>query len=504
MFRCALTKVAGLTWSLVVAVAAPALGAADGKSESGINKLIGTVPASTNTIVAVDVRAVMQSAYAQAWGWTADGGSKTGFVNPLSRLRGVDQMVAAARMNFATMDPTWETAVMQRSDPKESLPGAAVDKLGGKPTNRGTGGLLLVDLGDGTVAAVHDGDRQLAAQWIEQRTSAKPTGEASDYLRQAAAKTAAGTPIVVAFDLKDAVSAPEAIEMFMGDPPEALASISEGDAAELGKLFATLRGVTLAISADKEPRGEAIVQFGASAAKLGSNAKPVLLELLGRQGMAVTDFKNWEFNVSGDRVTASGPFSMNGVRRVLRTVRTPSQPAARAAKPKTDKPAVDPSNPAAASQKYYQAISEMIDELRPANELGETARWLIRDAKRIDALPILGVDPELVAWGGHVSMSLRDLASIQATGQRQTRAQTSQQNAPMPALVYDTWGGDDTGGAAAAQTKADWNNYNRQRRAAAESVKVTITEQSSGILKELLQSRNTIRVAMTQKHNAEF
>jgi len=201
---------------------------------------------------------------------------------------------------------------------------------------------------------------------------------------------------------------------------------------------------------------------------------------------------------------ASGPFSMNGVRRVLRTVRTPSQPAARAAKPKTDKPAVDASNPAAASQKYYMAIGEMIDELKPANELGETARWLIRDAKRIDALPILGVDPELVAWGGHVSMSLRDLASIQATGQRQTRAQTSQQNAPMPALVYDTWGGDDTGAAASAQTKADWNNYNRQRRAAAESVKVTITEQSSGILKELLQSRNAIRVAMTQKHNVEF
>ena len=74
----------------------------------------------------------------------------------------------------------------------------------------------------------------------------------------------------------------------------------------------------------------------------------------------------------------------------------------------------------------------------------------------------------------------------------------------MAALVYDSWGGDDTGAAAAAQTKSDWNNYNRQRRAAAESVKVTITEQSAAVAKELLQSRNAIRVAMTQKYNAEF
>ena len=179
--------------------------------------MIGIVPASTNTIVAVDVRAVLQSAYAQAWGWTEDGGSKSGFVNPLGRVKGVDRFVAAARMNFGTMDLTWETAVMQRTDAKQPLPGSAVDKLGGRPTNRGVSGLLLVDLGDGTVATIHDADRQLAAQWIEQRTGGNAGGgaKASDYLRQAAAKTAGGTPIVVAFDLKDVVSAPKRCRRFL-------------------------------------------------------------------------------------------------------------------------------------------------------------------------------------------------------------------------------------------------------------------------------------------------
>src|SRR5688500_20295152 len=96
MFRCALRKVAGLAWSLVVvvAVAAPALGAADGKADGGMDKLIGIVPATTNTIVAVAVRAVLQGPYAQACGGTEDGGPKSGFVNRLGRAKRVDRVVA--------------------------------------------------------------------------------------------------------------------------------------------------------------------------------------------------------------------------------------------------------------------------------------------------------------------------------------------------------------------------------------------------------------------------
>jgi hypothetical protein len=484
---------------LALAVAAPALGA---NAKGGIEKLTDTIPASTNVIVAIDVKGMQQSAFAQQWGWTAEGGSKTGFANPLARVKGVDQLVAAARMNFSNMDSTWETAVLQRSDPKQALPGAAVDKLADRPTNRGVSGLLLVDLGDGTVAAVHDGDRQLAAQWIAQRTSGKTGDKASDYLRQAAAKTAGGTPIVLAFDLKDAISTPEAMDAFLTDPPEALAGISEGDAAELGKLFASLRGVTLAISADREPRGEATIQFGADASKLGDKAKPVLLELLGRQGLGVSDFNKWDFKVSGDRVVATGPFSTGGVKRVLKAVRAPNYIA-----PAGDKDAKDPAKltsadpKIAASQRYFAAVSQTIDELRPAGELGQTASWLVKDAKQIDALPILNVDPELVAWGGQVSMALRDLASIQASGQRQVRAQTNLQTGPNTYAYYD---GDETDSRANAEARANWNNYQRQRRAAADGVKVGITEQSSAVAKDLLKSRNDIRTAMTQKYSAEF
>jgi hypothetical protein len=330
MTRYDLRAISGFLCALFV-FASAAIGA-DAKADEGIVKLTKMTPASTNAIVAIDVRGVLQSAYAQQWGWTAEGGSKMGS-NPLARLKGVDRCVAAARFNFSTMDTSWETALMQRSDPKQPLPGMAVDKLAGKAVNRGPSGVLLVDLGDGAVAAVQDADRQLAGQWIEQRSAAGASaGKPNDFLQQAAGKVSGSTPIVVAFDLTDVVSAPEAMRMLQGDPPEGLGEVSEGDLAELAGLFASLRGITLTISADSTPRGEATIQFGKDASKLGANAKPALLDLLARQGMAIPDFKNWDFQVSGERVLATGTFSTGGVRRVLRIIRTPSHPAG-AAKP---------------------------------------------------------------------------------------------------------------------------------------------------------------------------
>jgi hypothetical protein len=127
----------------------------------------------------------------------------------------------------------------------------------------------------------------------------------------------------------------------------------------------------------------------------------------------------------------------------------------------------------------------------------------MRDAKEIDALPILGVDPELVAWGGQVSSSLRDLASIQATGQRQVAAQTASASAPQ---AHYAGSGAEEGDQewADAQTRADWNNYRRQRTAAAEATRLPITEQSGRILQDLIKSRNDIKAAMTQKYGVEF
>jgi hypothetical protein len=490
--------VVGFTWLLFV-MTFSAIAAGQAKDDASMGDLAGKIPASTNAIVAVDVKAALQSAYAQAWGWTADGGSKMG-TNPFARLNGVDRCLAAARFNFGTMDTSWETALMQRTDPKQALPGMAVDKLAGKPTSRGPGGLLLVDLGDNTIAAVQDSDRQLAGQWIEQRAA---LGKASEYLQQAAAKATASTPIVVAFDLKDVVSTPEAMQMLQGDPPEGLGEVSEGDLGELAALFASIKGITLTIGAEKEPRGEATVNFGKDTSKLGANAKPVLLDLLGRQGMAIADFKNWDFQPSGDRVVATGTFSTGGVKRVMRTIRTPMHPAPKSAAQVAAAKSGDPADKSAASRRYFTAISSTIDELKPGKSLAETSRWLVRDAKEIDAMPLLGVDPELVAWGGHVSATLRDIAGTQATGQRQITAQTASQSAPGGHYAGDSVSEADQAWAE-TQTRVDWANYSRQRVAAAQAVRAPITEQCGKMLQDLTKSRNDIRAAMTQKYNTEF
>jgi len=229
------------------------------------------------------------------------------------------------------------------------------------------------------------------------------------------------------------------------------------------------------------------------------NAKSALLDLLGRQGMAIPDFKNWDFQTSGDRVVATGAFSTGGVKRVLRTIRTPMHPAPKPAGQVTK--ASDPADKSAASRRYFNAISSTLDELKPGKSLAETARWLLRDAKEIDSMPILGVDPELVAWGGNVSATFRDIAGIQATGQRQIAAQTSISG--EPGATYIAPDSNDQAWAE-SQTRTNWNNYRKERIAAAQATRAPITEQCGKILQDLLKTRNDMRAAMTQKYNAEF
>jgi len=71
---------------------------------------------------------------------------------------------------------------------------------------------------------------------------------------------------------------------------------------------------------------------------------------------------------------------------------------------------------AKASQAYFQSVSTLLDDLRKEFDTNRDARrtlaptYMDRYGRRIDRLPILNVDPELLAYGASVSASLRGTA----------------------------------------------------------------------------------------------
>jgi hypothetical protein len=69
---------------------------------------------------------------------------------------------------------------------------------------------------------------------------------------------------------------------------------------------------------------------------------------------------------------------------------------------------------AVASQRYFKSVTILIDELKQqkAPNYNKLAYWLYQYSQKIDNLPMLNVDPELMSYGASVSAALRGLSEV--------------------------------------------------------------------------------------------
>ena len=189
----------------------------------------------------------------------------------------------------------------------------------------------------------------------------------------------------------------------------------EVDLDKMAAALASIRGISLGVTVGQEMVGAVKVDFAEDITILGDNAKPLLLEALGHNGMMIDELHDWKPTVSGKTVQLTGKLYPSGLRRILSLVETP--PSLQEAKAKSQK---DPKEAEAesekqmtiaASQLYYKSIVSLLDELRADKKsrttMGQMSVWFDKYARRIDRLPIANVDPELLNYGKYVSDSLR-------------------------------------------------------------------------------------------------
>jgi hypothetical protein len=137
--------------------------------------------------------------------------------------------------------------------------------------------------------------------------------------------------------------------------------------------------------------------------------------------------------------------------------------------------------------------------------LFDQAAWMRRDARRIGDLPILNVDPELVAWGTDVSVKLSTTAGMFLGGQQEMRASVAQIGSPTPQTSDYSWNGSYyTESIDEAAYRRDLNNWREQRRAASGAQYAKTVEEASRVLESLNADRLAIRQKMTAKYNVEF
>jgi len=477
-----------------------------------VNNLLSRIPPGANAIAIINVKGVVDTPMGKQYKWKeklADAYA----TKPLIVPPDATQVVLAAWINPANMRPIWEASVIElsRAPSMERIAKAErgfTESVADKPAAWSPINAYFVRLDSRILGALSPADRQYLARWANQSGSLADV--VSPYLQSAVSRMDSATDYLFAFDLQNAVSPKRVRRRLALDEFDCLAG-KKIDPEKFSALLGSLKGVFLQVDINESAMGKGIIDFGQSAASLAPFAKDLVLEAMGKFGVGIPDFQDWDVSVKGNTVTMSGKLSRDGLRELFSIVDPPSP--VQTAEPDNPPTAEEPATPArnddptaTASKRYFDAVGNVIDglnvKIRNAPSMIQSGTYIARDARRVDRFPILHVDPTLVQWGTSVSTQIDQLAGTLATGGFQANSNTvGIQNAQINLI-------DDGGYSPAAQVDpnnaVNQINVTRQRRAALAAAKAQTGQAVAQILREIETSRAQVRAAMTQKYDVNF
>ncbi len=274
----------------------------------------------------------------------------------------------------------------------------------------------IVEFDSRHVAGLAPANRQAAVRWLKE-VSGRSQSKLTPYLERALQLTSK-IDLVEALDMEDAIP-PEAIRMKLKTSQVVSSAKPTVDVEKLVALLATLKGVTFEVVFKDDIHARFLLDFGQDAKELASLGKPLLLEVLNKHGASIEDFESWTPSVSGQQFVLTGKLSPSGMHKVFSLIDAPiafflapSEPA------KND----DPSKLMAyQSLAYFKSIQSILEDVRKESRdsvtLGQNAAWIDRWARKIDRLPILNVDNDMLDYGSKVVGHLRQASdSLKGVG----------------------------------------------------------------------------------------
>ncbi|MBX9584643.1 MAG: hypothetical protein K2X87_30440 [Gemmataceae bacterium] len=372
--------------------------------------LLGWVPARANAALLIDVDALYRSEIARNNKWGSPDLPTTG----LDSLPGGASKLVIATQFAPGSPPSWEVSVLALKKPVSEADFAkrndgTRETIADKPVVLTPRHGYVANLAPGVAGAYTPPNRPDIARWLREANGKAPAGM-SEYLKQAAARVGPTTPVVLAVDTADMLDYGRAKDRL------GKADALKGKAGEvdlLVRLFAGMKGVTLTMKASDKLTGELRLDFSRPAAPLAEVGKPLILEALARIGAKADEMDGWAFAVKGDAVTLSGPLTPDAADQLVAPLLGPGVAVADPDSGSSDQ-AGGSGAQLKASLKYFRATEKIINEVRNANSnsFEQLTFRLNNGARRIDDLPILNVDDELLDWGGAVATTLRTMAIV--------------------------------------------------------------------------------------------
>ena len=403
----------------------PVVPAQAAEQPSRFGPLLSRVPAGANTLIMVDVKAIRSSLFVI----NASPSEKT-IRAQVSRYvfggKELDRAVLAADLDLIRFRPNWEAAVIETNidtvlaDIAQRQNGR-VEQLGSMQAVWLPMNAYLVPFTSRLIGMRLPADRQFASNWAN-HPALSDTNVLSPYLREAAVyPETVGTEIIMALDLENAVD-PGLVRQNLEDT-QAIKG-KNVDLDRLAQVLASIRGVTLGLRVTTNVTGSLRIDFKEDITMTADYAKSLILEKLAKFGASIDEFYDWDVRVTTNTLFLSGTLSVKGLRRVLTLVEPPTPELAGSSGSDTPGGTAGASVAAggttgaqATAQKtfeYYKALETLVDDVKDPNPksvvgTGEVAVWMDRYARKIDQLPILGVDEQLVDFSATIAQAIRDM-----------------------------------------------------------------------------------------------
>ncbi|MCU0958513.1 MAG: hypothetical protein MUF48_00280 [Pirellulaceae bacterium] len=416
--------------------------------------LLQRVPESANMIFLLNAEKIFDSEVGKREGW------RTNFAKAIEAglmhiPADTQQYVLAGEQDFTTMQPVWQVAALQVPN-KRDLPVIA-KRLEGKQDTVASHPAVVLPSGDYVVVC---GDTTVAALVPAARQAVVRWITATE---KATPRFSDYITEAVGYAEKSGTELILAADLSDVLDPDDVRARFEGasfgadqtvNLDELAAVMASIQGVMLGVTFGEKPYGSIKVDFGRDAAVLDGIARQLMLDAIAQRGAMIDDL----------------------------------------------------------IEQYFQDLRD-----KEPQKIAQYGIWFEKYARKIDNLPLVNVDDEMLTYGAYVSQQLRNAAAaIQGIGIRSRVRQVEAAQATGDAVpgyygsAYN--GGYAYGGNYYYGGPGRSGNYLqeglRQQQMARTQVKVQEkaagTTAARAIVRDIETATATVRREMTKKYNIEF
>jgi hypothetical protein len=344
-----------------------------------------------------------------------------------------------------------------------------------------------------TLGLMAPANRQAIARWAERAT--KPGSvEISEYLKASTALIGQRSQVVMAIDTTDAVQAHRVrSQLEKSDLAKSL------DVNATVQLISGIKGLVLKISFTDKVQAVATIDFSTPVQLNESIAKQLVLSGLNTMQMSLPGIEDWKCTVEGSSISIAGDLDNDALRRVFSLLEVPSTKFSSLKEENTESSSAD--DVAANSLAYFKSINSLLTDLRKRSKSsggGNDAYWIDRYAIKIDKLPILHVDDDLLVYGEKLSETLHIMSGARKiTTMQGAAAERSERSAEGFSTNNDGYGYGSYSYVSPQTAERNAGNARANAQASGTSVKI----QGWKLIDEATQQ---IRRDMTKRYNQEF